>query len=83
MIKAFEVWGEQIVSEIAAKHLDKDETVLHASGGTDCQSVKSARREVFLAGTAYKLVMDNRNVRIERKRTWSYEDLRREGRRYP
>jgi unsaturated rhamnogalacturonyl hydrolase len=30
-------WGEQIIGEILANHIDEDGTILHASGGTDCQ----------------------------------------------
>ncbi|KAI7259546.1 hypothetical protein KC345_g10286, partial [Hortaea werneckii] len=33
----FRSWGIEITGELLAKHLAEDGTVLHASGGTDCQ----------------------------------------------
>ncbi|MNC35368.1 Unsaturated rhamnogalacturonyl hydrolase YesR [compost metagenome] len=33
----YRTWGLQIIGEILARHLAEDGTVLHASGGTDCQ----------------------------------------------
>jgi len=33
-------WGEQITDHILSNHLGEDGTVLHASGGTDCQELE-------------------------------------------
>ncbi|MDQ8734752.1 glycoside hydrolase family 88 protein [Paenibacillus sp. LHD-38] len=35
--ESYRIWGEQVTNEILTNHLDEDGTVLHASGGTDCQ----------------------------------------------
>ncbi len=33
----FKLWGEAIIHELLTHHLDEEGSVLHASGGTDCQ----------------------------------------------